>query len=801
MTPLPPDRWSEIEALFGAAAEADAPDRAALLGEALPEVAAEVGRLLRAEPEAADFFDRPSGFATLLDGTLPPAPEDDLAPGARVGPWEVEAEAGRGGMGTVYRAHRADGAFEQTVALKVVRRGMDSAGVVRRFVRERALLAGLRHPGIAALLDGGTAPDGRPYLALEFVDGEPITTFADAHQLSVRDRVRLVIDVCAAVAHAHRRLVVHRDLKPSNVLVAEIDGVPVVKLLDFGVAALLDTDAARTRTIDGPRPLTPAYAAPEQFNGQAVTTAADVYALGALLFELLSGQRAGPAGHLSSTTLPPSRVATGTASAALIAASRGTTPDGLRRALRGDLDAVCLKALRPEPDARYASADALATDLGRWLDGLPVAARRGSRRYVAGRFVRRHRWGVGVATAFAVVLIGGVVALAASQRETARQRDRAEAALSRAEAFGRFAADLFRVEDGARPITDRADEVTLREALAEGHARLDTTRLDPTVRADLLSTIGTAYRSLGLHGEAIPPLSRAVALNERYRTARDPKARETHRQLGDPAVSDSARGRAADELAELYLVLGQLGDAERLFRESLAFRRRAFPPTHAEVAEGVNDLGVTLWQADRYAEAEPLLREALALRRLSGTPTVNSLINLGNFLLPSRPDEASALFSDALESTAATHGRSHDTYAFVESGHARALLQQGRVREAEAELRHALGIMRRSLAPGHWRIALAEAALGDALCRSDRAASGARLLRGAADVFTDSSLQSRRRRALADLALGDCLLRLSRRDEAAERIDAARPLLTAIGGPGGAYRRWADEAASRLSAR
>jgi len=222
---------------------------------------------------------------------------------------------------------------------------------------------------------------------------------------------------------------------------------------------------------------------------------------------------------------------------------------------------------------------------------------------------------------------------------------------------------------------------------------------------------------------------------------------------------------------------------------------------HAEVAEGVNDLGVTLWQADRYAEAEPLLREALALRRLSGTPTVNSLINLGNFLLPSRPDEASALFSDALESTAATHGRSHDTYAFVESGHARALLQQGRVREAEAELRHALGIMRRSLAPGHWRIALAEAALGDALCRSDRAASGARLLRGAADVFTDSSLQSRRRRALADLALGDCLLRLGRRDEAAERIDAARPLLTAIGGPGGAYRRWADEAASRLSAR
>ncbi|HEX8385599.1 MAG TPA: serine/threonine-protein kinase, partial [Rubricoccaceae bacterium] len=445
MTPLPPDRWPEIERLFSAAADRPADEVEALLAAADPAVGAEVRALLDADRAARDEpAGPPAGLAALLTDLTRLVgvgqdvfaahggePVGGLSPGTRVGPWDVEDEVGWGGMGVVYRARRSDGLHRQAVALKVVKRGMDSAAVLRRFAQERALLAGLDHPGIARLLDGGTAPDGRPYFVMELVDGEPITHAADRLRLGVEARVRLFVQVCEAVAHAHRRLVVHRDIKPSNVLVAaaepvvgETGGALQVKLLDFGVARLLDgadgPDGALTLTGDGPRPMTPEYAAPEQLDGGPVTTATDVYALGVLLYELLTGHRPHQAAGRPPAALagaireaPPARPSTAagqtlrrrsagaetrTVEPGEVAASRGSTPDLLQRRLRGDLDAVVLKALRPEPEQRYASADALADDVRRAVAGLPVHARRGTARYRTAAFVRRHRAGVAAAT-------------------------------------------------------------------------------------------------------------------------------------------------------------------------------------------------------------------------------------------------------------------------------------------------------------------------------------------------------------------------------------------------------------------
>src|SRR5690606_35108467 len=299
----------------------------------------------------------------------------------------------------------ADGAFEKTVALKLVKRGMDTDEVLARFRGDRQVLAGLDHPGIARLLDGGAAEDGRPFLVMELVEGAPITAYADGRRLGLDGRLGLFAQACEGVAYAHRRLVVHRDLKPSNVLVGEGEGGrPVVKLLDFGIARLLDAGDGEAVTRLG-RPMTPEYAAPEQRAGAAVTTATDVYALGVLLYELLTGRRPEAAPR------PPSAVAA-------------------ERRYRGDLDTLALTALHPDPDRRYGSAEALLDDLRRLRAGLPLRARPDTPGYRLRRFVGRHRWGVGAATLGVALLVAFTVALALQQRQTARARDDAEATVA-----------------------------------------------------------------------------------------------------------------------------------------------------------------------------------------------------------------------------------------------------------------------------------------------------------------------------------------------------------------------------------
>ncbi len=437
------ERWLRLSELFNELVDLSAAARAARLAElgaGDPALRSDLERLL-AEVEDPGVLDAPAveAFSALLESVDPAEPEEVL--GQRVGPYRIVEELGRGGMGVVYLAERADGQFEQRVALKLVKRGLDTDEVLARFRRERQILARLEHQAIARLYDGGATEDGRPYFAMEFVEGEPVTAYCDAHALPIEERLQLFRRVCEAVEHAHRNQVVHRDLKPSNILVTESKDL---KLLDFGVAKFLSkgTEGHGTPTLTriSSRPMTPEYAAPEQVLGQPVSPATDVYALGIVLYELLSGRRPYRLAERSETEVqrtilevePPRPSAVvelspggEDASAESLAKARGTTPAALRRRLAGDLDAIVLTALRKEPNRRYGSAQAFADDVERHLAGKPVKARPEAPFYRAGKYVRRN-WGAVAAVGLMALAGASILYLLArvqTSSDTAAARD------------------------------------------------------------------------------------------------------------------------------------------------------------------------------------------------------------------------------------------------------------------------------------------------------------------------------------------------------------------------------------------
>jgi serine/threonine protein kinase/tetratricopeptide (TPR) repeat protein len=477
------DRFQRCEELFHAALPLAGKEREAFLERSCaddPELRTEVERLLAAHERAGDFISSPAVAVASGGG-------DEVSwVGRLVGPYRVIQEIGRGGMGAVYLAERADGQYEQRVALKVIKRGMDTEQVLARFRAERQIVASLDHPNIARLLDGGSTDQGVPFFAMEYIEGEPIDAWASRRELSVDERLQLFLQVCGAVSYAHQRLVVHRDIKPLNILVTA-EGVP--KLLDFGIAKVLHEGADEvTSTVTGMRLLTPEYASPEQVEGQHATTASDVYSLGVVLYELLTGRS--PYRLRSRTPLD------------VVEAVRTTDPERpsavggtekLRRRLRGDLDTILLTALRKEPARRYQSVEQFAGDVRRHLDGLPVRARPDTFGYRAGKFVRRNRVPVAAGILLALALLGGTVA-------TAYQAQQARAAQARAER--RFAdvrklanALLFDYHDairdlrGARPVRERM----VRDALGylDGLAR--ESGEDPSLQRELAG----AYKRIG----------------------------------------------------------------------------------------------------------------------------------------------------------------------------------------------------------------------------------------------------------------------------------------------------------------
>lgn len=435
MLRTPADRWHEVDALLRAALEHPASERAAYLQRECPnrpDLRREVELLLEAAAMADEWADSMAAVvAEAAQGALPGEElgEDAEPPSHRIGRYRIVQRIARGGMGTVYLARRADGVFERHVALKLLRRGLDSEDILERFRRERQILAGLEHPNIARLIDGGATGDGRPYLVMEFVRGVPITTHCDQQRLDIESRLRLFHTVCEAVSHAHARRVIHRDLKPSNILVDEVGRV---KLLDFGIAKLLTDEPSADRTSTGMRLMTPDYASPEQAFGRDVSGSSDVYQLGLLLYELLTGERPSISGMVSESVrglqpletrveAPSRRIkralsADGEARAAVerIASARSTDAGHLRRRLYGDLDTIACKALRWSPEQRYASVEELAADVERSLQGLPIRARPRSRWYGGRKFILRHR--ARLATAIAAAAVTLTVAILWPQR-------------------------------------------------------------------------------------------------------------------------------------------------------------------------------------------------------------------------------------------------------------------------------------------------------------------------------------------------------------------------------------------------
>ena len=697
---------------------------------------AEVGLLLAGDATPV-FLDTPAvEFAAPFLADLPRQPDVDVA-NPLIGPYRILREIGHGGMGTVYLAERADNQYQKTVALKLLRGW--SAGherSVRRFLEERQILAALDHPDIARLLDGGVTADGLPWFAMEYVEGVPINQFCTDRALAIERRLELFCRVCAAVQYAHRNLVVHRDLKPANILVTT-DGQ--VKLLDFGIAKLLDDGANRAAslTATGERLMTPMYASPEQVCGEPVSTATDVYALGVLLYELLTGRY-------------PYRLATREphAVARTILEQEPERPSvvvpQLTRRLRGDLDTIVGKAMQKDPARRYGTAEQLETDVRRHLDGLPVAARPDSALYRAQKFIRRHRVGVAMATVVAALVVAFVTTTAVQSARISIERDRAEE-------VSRFLAGLFQTAD---PFAGAGAGLTAREMLDSGAARIDRELADqPVARAQMLYEMGRAYFGLGLRERARRFLEVALAIR---------------RRASPQAPLEIAQ--TLDFLGQVRLEQGELEGAERAYREALALRREHVGPRHRDVARTLNGLAGVLRTAGRFSAADSVSREAvdlggpplaasleglahavrergefaaaeslyarvLLLRRQElpeDHPAIaNSVINLAAALGDAGQPAADSLFRYGLGIKRVLLGAEHPDIAADEARYARLLHQRNSDDAAEALYQHALTIARRRFPEVHPVSATILLGLGELLLDRGAAARAEPLLREA----------------------------------------------------------------------
>jgi serine/threonine-protein kinase len=683
------ERWERIAGWFDELA--DLPDaaraeRLAAIARADPAAAAEVKALLDADLRPDGVLD--ANLTTILPNLMPGA--DAAAPAdGRAGPYRLLHAIGEGGMGAVFLAERSDGSYEQRVAVKLIKRGMDSVAILRRFLSERRILARLAHPNIVRLLDGGMSADGRPYYVMEYVDGSTITEHAAAHRLSIRARVALVAQVAETVAYAHAQLVVHRDLKPSNVLV-DRQGQP--RVLDFGIAKLIEAGGDETRTATGQRVLSPAYAAPEQVLGEAIGTATDVYALGLILCELLTGQlpqvrnAQWTQGTIEADAERASTLARKlTPERALQLHGPGLSPAQLEKRLRGDLDVIVATALQREPSRRYQTAAAFADDLHRWLEGRPITARADSGVYRFGKFVRRHRIGVAASVLIALSLVGGLgVALwqariaNAEARRADDERAHAERQLARTERVKEFILALFREQDPIARATAKARSPV--DLIRDGIAAVDSSlSSDPDLQADLLRDLGEIQLNLDDRAGGEKTLKRALDLHTKLGGDGGRAAAETLASYGDAVYAtgdieratpliregveklrathgpdDPKTAHAESRLAMLELVAGHYSDAERLARHAIGVYRAAYGGEAIELSPLLSTLGNIQQETGHLPEALATYGEALAIvSRADGgehVRTVTLRARIGDVQRSLRAfDDALASYTKAIE--------------------------------------------------------------------------------------------------------------------------------------------------------
>ncbi len=843
---MTPDRWKRVNEIFESVAALMPCEREDFLervcGSDL-ELREEVSSLLAYDGE-------PSGF--LRNPTVPPASRmaaesPGRLVGHRIGAYRLIRQIASGGMGSVWLADRADEQFTKQVAIKLIKRGMDTDEVLRRFHAERQVLARLEHPNIARLHDGGATDDGLPYLVMEHIAGTPLDAYCDQHRLPIRARLELFRHICDAVQYAHRNLVVHRDLKPANILITS-DGE--VKLLDFGIAKVLEADASSGLTATGQRLMTPEYASPEQVRGEPITTSSDVYSMGVILYEILTGRRPYLPANESAREYervvceeepePPSTrvlkaasgsqrdrkadVQSGTAQGDASHSAPGAPTTGgrvatelrsLYKELRGDLDAITLKALRKETQQRYATVEQFSGDIQRYLEGRPVIARSGARRYRAAKFVQRNRLAVFLATTVVLALATIAVMMTIQSQRLERERlaalnatriaqsnhARADAEADRARTSLRSLRDVLAMTD---PNEAGTGDVPARELLDQAAERIQTQFVNqPDIEAALRITIGTAYQNLGLLSKAEVHLERAVELCDRLYSTPNPELAESLCALG---VLRSRQGRLADaepllrralgigrqigtsHFTDLTVLLSSLGslrntqgdlpEAELLLREALCVARNQFGEDHRYVTVTKGELGHLLMSRGNYAEAEKLYREALAYYEThegSRTADYSSILNsLGELLgREKRCAEAEPMLRKSLAACAKLFGQEHVNTAFVLNNLGNLLQDCGNPAEAERAYRESLVIRRKLLGDQNLEVGTSLNNLGSLLNAQGRFTEGEAELRQAIKIYVANVGEKDWRVANCRSHLGHCLIRQERYQEAQGELVAA----------------------------
>ena len=745
-----PDRWSQISTLFDELVELDADHRAQRLTQLEATdagLADDVRALLMGDEDISGLLDGDAAAAVpgVLNRDMDGVPADGLA-----GPYRLLRLLGEGGMGVVWLAERTDGAYEQQVAVKVLKRGMDTHAILRRFLQERRILARLNHPNIVRLVDGGMTSDGRPFYVMDYVDGEAITAYACQRALDLHSRTALLAVVADAVAYAHTQLIVHRDLKPSNVLV-DTQGSP--RVLDFGIAKLIEESGEQTMTGTGMRVLSPAYAAPEQILGEPIGTATDVYALGLMLCELLTGQLPR---HRRGTT--PAQLALDVSQEVVDRASTllakldacqirelyGQEVDAnqLARNVSGDLDLIIATALQREPARRYATASAFADDLRRWLEGRPIAARADSTTYRFNRFVRRHRVGV---AATALVALALVVGLGASLWQADKARHQAQLAEQQAQRADQQAQRADKEAVSARQSADRSKRVTkflisiftqedplrhteggattLAQSFDATLKRIDTEFVDdPALQGELLDDFGEITTTKGDFKQSQALLERALALAEQTHAAGDPAIAETLVNLG---VLEAYRGEmlaakpylqravailelhahdlpgdyanALGSLAQVINHEGNLPESRRMQRLAVEIQREADVAPEL-LFPALSNLAAVEVTAGNYTEAESLANEALSIaERVYGKESANVIPPLWTLetVAANRGDlvQEQRLVERRLAVARAALAPDHSWLAAALGQSGFVLMRLGQAKEGEARMRDALHLL------------------------------------------------------------------------------------------------------------
>jgi eukaryotic-like serine/threonine-protein kinase len=618
-----------------------------------------------------------------------------------IGPYHLLRPIGRGGMGEVWLAEQRE-PVRRRVAIKLIKAGMDTREVVARFESERQALALMDHPAIAKVFDAGTTPQGRPFFVMEYVVGIPITEYCDKHKMTTRRRLELFIQVCQGVQHAHQKAIIHRDLKPSNILVGEVDGKPMPRIIDFGVAKATTQQltAETLYTHLGAIVGTPGYMSPEQADstGVDVDTRTDVYSLGVVLYELLAGSLPLDFRNLSfedvlrrlrdeDAPAPSTRLRTLGEQSGVTAQNRGSDRASLTRQLRGDLDCITLKALEKDRSRRYSMPSELAADIGRYLRNEPVMARPASAAYRTRKYIRRHRIGVAVAAAACVVVFSFAVAQALELQRIRSERDRATRERDRADRVTTFMTDMFQVSD---PSVARGNSITAREILDKSANEIGSMLgSEPRVQADLLGAMARSYQGLGLYPRARELTEKALAIQRRALGPQDRKTLESMSFLGSTMMS-----------------AGNASQARKWLEDTLAIQQKVLGPDDPDTLTTRRYLSDVFFAESDFQGAERFARETLALeRRVLGPESPNTLqtiLRLSNALeLQGHYAEAEKLQREVLEVDRRIHGAEHPATLFVTNQLAKVLIEEEKYPESESLLSQTLPVEQRVFGPQH----------------------------------------------------------------------------------------------------